>query len=221
MRLDDPVELRVPVAAREEQRAVREVREARAEDVEARVDPRGCMDAGGRVVDGGPREVVNRKALGRCVPDGVEGEHLAVREERDVDADDGPGLDRPPLADLARIRCDGGGTRRCCPCGPDPSPMVELRLGRGGVDDRVLRLVALRGVDVVREAGAGSAEQGREHQRDEGEPSTHRQAANKTCRNVHRDHHPTAPAAVQLCELPVLASARAPRIDACRPSGSR
>jgi hypothetical protein len=82
--------------------------------------------------------------------------------------------------------------------------MVELRLGRSGVDDRVLGLVTLRGVDVMREAGAGSAEQGREHQRDEGKPSTHRQAANKTCCNVHRDHHPTGPAAVQLGELPVL-----------------
>jgi hypothetical protein len=79
MRLDDALQLGVLVATGKEQRPVEEVGETGAEEVEARIDRGGGMCARDRVVDGRPGEIVNGKLLGRCIADGVPGEHHAAK----------------------------------------------------------------------------------------------------------------------------------------------
>ena len=128
MRLDDALELRVLVAARDEQRAVEEVRETGAEDVVTLIDRGGCMGTRDGVVDGGSRKVVNGKGLRRRIADGVEGEHFAVRKQRHMNADDGPGGDWAPLTDLPGIGRDDLGGRQRRPRRPEPGAIVEHRL---------------------------------------------------------------------------------------------
>ena len=104
VRLDDAVELRVLVAAGEEHPAVEEVRQPAAEDVEARVDVDRRLRAGLRIPDRRARVVVHRVGLGRVVADRVVRQHLAVRQQRDMHADDRPVDDGPPLAHVLRGR---------------------------------------------------------------------------------------------------------------------
>ena len=158
MRLDDALELRVLVAAGDEERTVEEVGETGAEDVETLIDSGRRMGARDRVVDGGSREVVNGKGLRRRIADGVPGEHFAVRKQSHVNANDGPVDDRSPLSDLSGIRGDFGGSGLRRPAGQEPRLPVELRLERSAVDDGVLGLMPRRGVDVVREHGPRGTE---------------------------------------------------------------
>ena len=102
MRLDDAVELLVLVAAGDEHPAVEEMREAAAEDVEAGVDVDRRLRARRRIPHRRARVVLHRVRLGRVVADRVVGQHLAVRQQRDVDADDRPVDDRTPLAHVLR-----------------------------------------------------------------------------------------------------------------------
>ena len=98
VRLGDAVQLRVLVAARDEERAVHQMREAAAEDVVARVHVTGvCV----RSPDPRPSRACGRGRVGlrRVVADRVVGEHLAVGHQRDVDADHGPVDERAPLPD--------------------------------------------------------------------------------------------------------------------------
>ena len=150
MRLDDAVECRIQVAAGDEQPTVAQVSEARAEDVVARIDADIRVCARGRVIDGGPREGVVREFLGRGVPDGVPGQHLAVRKQRHVDPDDGPVVDLAPLPDLPGIFRDRSGGRLRRGGGKHAGVAVEPLLGRRAVDDLVLGLMARRGLEVVR-----------------------------------------------------------------------
>ena len=150
MRLDNPVQLRILVAAGEEQRAVDEVGEPRAEDVEARIDGGRRVRPRHGVVDGGSREVVHRKALRRAIADGVPGQHLAVRQQGHVNADDRPVDDRAPLPDLTGIVRDRGGGHPRLGGGTQPRLPAQPCLGRRVVDDLVLGPMALRGVDGVR-----------------------------------------------------------------------
>jgi hypothetical protein len=184
MRLDDALELRVLVTAGDEQRTVEEVRETGAEDVVALIDGGGCLRARDGVVDGGSRKIVNGKGLGRGIADGVPREHLAVRKQRDMDADDGPVDDRTPFPDLSGIGRDGRVDRLRCPRGPDARPAVSPRLERCAVDDRVFGLMARRSIDVVRQDGPGNTKRRRQHERDD-ERSTENPAAGPS------EHHPS------------------------------
>ena len=194
MRLDDAVELRAPVAAGDEQRTVEEVRETGAEDVVTLIDRGGCMGTRNGVVDGGSRKVVNGKGLRRRIADGVEREDFAVRKHRHVNADDGPGGDRAPFPDLPGIGRDDLGGRQRRPRRLEPGAIVEHRLARCAVDDRVFGLMTRRSVDVVRLAGARNTKGGRLHQRheerstDRPSASTRRMAAKKAGRKIHREH---------------------------------
>ena len=149
-----------------------------------------------RVVDGGSREVVNGEGLGRRIADGVPGEHFAVRKQSDVNANDGPVDDRPPLSDLSGIRGDFGGSGLRRPAGQEPRLPVELPLERSAVDDGVLGLMPRRGVDVVREHGSRGTERQcvRQSHDDRG---TQGPASSKNGRRFHHSEHPTAPVPVQ------------------------
>jgi hypothetical protein len=141
------------------------------------------MDARDGVVDGGSRKVVNGKGLGRGIADGVPGEHFAVRKQRHMNADDGPGGDWAPLPGLPGIVRDDLGGRQRRPRRPEPGAIVEHRLARCAVDDRVFGLMTRRSVDVVRLAGAWNTKRGSLHQRaekrstDRPSASTRRRAA--------------------------------------------
>jgi hypothetical protein len=151
MRLHDPFELRVLVPTSKKQRPVKEVSETGAEDVETRVDSRRRMCPRDRVEDGGPGEIVNREGLGRSIADRVEGKHLPVRKQSDMNTDDGPVDDRPPLPDLTGIGDDCGGSRLRGPAGQQPRLPTQLPLEHPGMDDRVLGPMPHHAVDVVRQ----------------------------------------------------------------------
>ena len=158
--LDDPVQLCVLVAARQEDRPVRQVREPAAEDVEAGIDVDRRLRPGRRVPHRGAGVVMDRIGLGRVVADGVVGEHLAVREQRDVDADHGPVHDRAPLSDVPlRSGHRRGGDRRVARrrlarVAPEPC-LVADRMRRGVLGFVRLALMAERERGRQGDGGAG------------------------------------------------------------------
>ena len=92
-------------------------------------------------------EVLHGKGFGGPIADRVVGENFAVRQQGDIDADDGPVDDRAPLPHgLGRARDRRTSSHRA-PGGHSASASVERMLLRGGVHDRVLRCVAGRGHD--------------------------------------------------------------------------
>ena len=120
-----------------------EMRQPAAEDVEAGIDVDRRLGARHRIPHRRTREVLHRIPLGRVVPDRVVGEHLAVRQQRNVHTDDRPIDDRAPLADV--LRGPGGEP-------PQPRPAAKRRhrarvgierpLLRRRVHDRILRCMA-------------------------------------------------------------------------------
>jgi hypothetical protein len=183
MRLDDPVQLLILVAAGDEQRAVCEVGEAGAEDVVSRVDVDRGLRARGRVVHRGPGEGLIGKRLRGAVADRVPGEHLPVGQQSDVDPHNRPVHDRTPLAGLSRVGRDCR-RRRARQHGRAMSRgLVQVRLDRGVVQDVVLCPVTGGCAHVVRQSGA------RRHQR---QRQQEQQRGSKPRRVAHMGSTPDA-----------------------------
>ena len=109
MRLNDALQLLVLVPAREEQPTVQEMRQPATEDVEAGIHVDRRLNARRRIPHGRTRVIVHRVALGGVVPNRVVGQHLSVRQERNMHTHDRPVHDRAPLALV--MRRPGGGSR--------------------------------------------------------------------------------------------------------------
>jgi hypothetical protein len=168
MRLDDPVERGILVAAGQEEPSVAEVREPAAEDVEAGIDVDGRLRAGRGIPHRRPRVVVDRVGLRGVVADGVVGQDLAVGQQRDVHADHGPVDDGTPLALV--LRGPGQRSRRGARIlGRElPGVGVERALLRGAVDDGVLGGMAVGGLDALMGRGRRRGRRsGREQDRED------------------------------------------------------
>ena len=145
--LDDPVQPRVQVPAREEECPIGQVSQTAAEDVEARVHPHRRLGPGVGIPQGGSGVVMHRVGLGCVVANRVVGQHLAIGQQRHVHTDDGPVDQRAPATNLVLVSRDG----RLCRLGVgrgggDGLPLEPPLRGRV-VSDRVLRLVPANGVD--------------------------------------------------------------------------
>src|SRR4029450_4523498 len=144
------------------------MRQAAAKDVEAGVDRDRVLPPRGGMPRGRARVVLHGVRLGRVVADRVVSEDLAVRQQRDMHADDRPVDDWTPFADV--LRGGGGGRGSGWPraARTDSGRVnVERSLLRGSVCDSILGRVAGGGHDAVVRAGARSAERGHYNRCDE------------------------------------------------------
>jgi hypothetical protein len=149
VRLNDALELGILVPAREEQRPVREVGQAAAEDVVAGVHVHRSLDAGGGVPHSRASVVVHREGLGRCIADRVVREHLPVLEQRHVHTHNRPVDQRAPLTHIPLRASDRRFRRlRVRRGGHDGTPR-ELSLDARSMSHGVLRLMAANGADLT------------------------------------------------------------------------
>jgi hypothetical protein len=169
--LDDALRPGLLVPTGHEHPAVGEMGQPAAEDVEAGVDGDRGLRARRRIPHGRACVVVRGREAARVV-----GEDFAVRQQRDVHADDRPVDDRTPLADVVRGVGDGDGGCPCVGRADGARVGVERSLLRGRERDRILGRVAGGSHDSVVRSGARRDERGHDDRCDERDALSRQQA---------------------------------------------